>query len=62
MPFWPMRSCGRKASGLIAAYIEPESDRPTIINDLIRLFDGPVQREAERLAAEALGDPGVSCV
>ena len=47
---------------LIAAYIEPESDRPTIINDLIRLFDGPVQREAERLAAEALGDPGVSCV
>jgi hypothetical protein len=32
------------------------SDRPTIINDLIRLFEVPDQREAQRLAAEALGD------
>jgi hypothetical protein len=41
---------------LIAAYVEPESDRPVIINDLIRRFDGPQQREAQRLTQEALGD------
>ena len=27
-----------------------------IINELIALFDGPAQREADRLAAEALGE------
>ena len=45
------------AERLIAAYVGPESDRPAIINELIVLFDGPEQREAERLAAEALGRP-----
>jgi hypothetical protein len=45
-----------EAKHLLAAYIAPESDRGAIINDLIALFDGPAQREAERLAAEALGD------
>jgi hypothetical protein len=44
-----------EAEGLIAAYIAPESDRPAIINALIALFDGPAQREARTLAAEALG-------
>jgi hypothetical protein len=44
-----------RAEELIAAYVEPESDRPTIINDLIRLYDGPEQREAKRLA-EALDE------
>jgi hypothetical protein len=44
-----------QAERLIAAYVAPESDRPAIINELIALFDGPEQREAERLAAEALG-------
>jgi hypothetical protein len=39
-----------QAERLIAAYIAPKSDRPTIINELITLFDGPAQREAERLA------------
>jgi hypothetical protein len=45
-----------QAERLIAAYVAPESNRPTIINELIRLFDGPAQREAQRLAAEALGE------
>ena len=45
-----------EAERLIAAYITPESDRGAIINELIALFDGPAQREAERLAAEVLGD------
>jgi hypothetical protein len=45
-----------QAERLIAAYVAPESDRPAIINELIVLFDGPEQREAQRLAAEALGD------
>jgi hypothetical protein len=29
---------------LIAAYVEPESNRPAITNELIALFDGPQQR------------------
>ena len=45
-----------QAERLIAAYVEPESDRPVIINDLIRRFDGPQQREAQWLTQEALGD------
>jgi hypothetical protein len=38
---------------LIAAYVAPESDREAIINELITLFDGPQQREAERLTSVA---------
>jgi hypothetical protein len=45
-----------QAERLIAAYVAPECDRPAIINELIALFDGPEQREAQRLAAEALGE------
>ena len=45
-----------QAERLIAAYVAPESDRPTIINELISLFDGPAQRHAQRLVAEALGE------
>jgi hypothetical protein len=41
---------------LIAAYVAPGSDRESIFKELIRLFDGPAQREAQRLAAEALGE------
>jgi hypothetical protein len=44
-----------QAEQLIAAYVVPESDREAIINELIALFDGPQQREAERLTAVALG-------
>jgi hypothetical protein len=43
-----------QAERLIAAYVVPESDRAAIINELIALFDGPAQREAERLSAEAM--------
>jgi len=35
-----------QAERLIAAYVAPESDRGSIINELIALFDGPLQREA----------------
>ena len=39
---------------LVAAYVAPDSDRAAVIDELIRLFDGPAQREAERLTREAL--------
>jgi hypothetical protein len=38
----------------MASYLEPNSDRPAVLNELIILFDGPQQREAQRLGAEAL--------
>ena len=37
-----------QAEELIAAYIEPASDQSAVINQLIRLFDRPEQREAQR--------------
>ena len=43
-----------RADWLIAAYVAPE-DRSAIISELIALFDGPQQREAQWLVAEALG-------
>jgi hypothetical protein len=54
----PSRQCGapRRGRAPAGAYIAPESDRDAIINELIILFDGPAQREAERLVAVALGD------
>jgi hypothetical protein len=45
-----------QAERLIAAYVAPESDRAAILNELIALFDGPAQREAQTLAAQALGE------
>jgi hypothetical protein len=39
-----------QAERLIAAYVAPESNREASINDLLALFDGPQQREAQRLA------------
>jgi hypothetical protein len=45
-----------QAERLIAAYVAPESERAAIINELITLFDGPAQREAQALAADALGE------
>jgi len=45
-----------QAERMIAAYVAPESDKGTIINELIALFDGPAQREAQTLAEEALGE------
>jgi hypothetical protein len=43
-----------QAERLIAAYVAPETDRAAIIHELIALFDGPVQREAQMLEAKAL--------
>jgi hypothetical protein len=43
-----------EAERLIAAYVAPESERAAIIHELIVLFDGPAQREAQALAAKAL--------
>ena len=51
-----------QAERLIAADVAPESDRAAIINEVIALFDGPAQREAQRLAAEALGEASPSHV
>ena len=45
-----------QAEQLIAAYIASESDKAALINDLIALFDGPSQREAQVLEAKALGE------
>ena len=45
-----------KGERLVAAYVAPGADRPAIIDELIRLCDGPAQREAERLTREALAD------
>jgi hypothetical protein len=45
-----------QAERLIAAYVAPESNKEAIINELIVLFDGPSQREAQMLAARALGE------
>jgi hypothetical protein len=45
-----------QAERLLAAYVAPESDRTAIINELIALFDGPAQREAQMLEAKALGE------
>ena len=45
-----------QAERLIEAYIAPESDRAAIISELIRLLDGPAQREAKRLADVALAE------
>ena len=44
-----------QAERLIAAYVAPESNRAAIVNELIALVDGPQRREAQRLAAVALG-------
>jgi hypothetical protein len=45
-----------QAEQLLAAYVAPESHRTAIINELIALFDGPGQREAQMLEAKALGE------
>jgi hypothetical protein len=44
-----------QAEQLIADYVAPGWNREAIINELIILFVGPQQREAERLTAVALG-------
>ena len=44
------------AKRLLTAYVEAKRVHPdAVINDLLWLFDGPRQREAQRLVREALG-------
>jgi hypothetical protein len=45
------------AQRLIGAYTAPESDKAATISELIRLLDGPAQRESKRLTEAALGEP-----
>jgi hypothetical protein len=40
----------------IERYLTKEIESADLVNRLIRLFDGPDQREAERFAREALGE------
>ena len=49
-----------EAQRLLKAYVETKRVHPdAVINDLLWLFDGPHQREAQRLVRDALGDdPG----
>ena len=41
---------------LLARYLSKEIESPALIDDLLELLDRPKQREAERLAREALGE------
>ena len=47
---------GCSASGPEPSFETAYSAIGAIINEFIALFDGPAQREADRLAAEALGE------
>jgi hypothetical protein len=40
----------------ITRYLAKEIEAPELVNRIIRLFDGPEQREAQQLAREALGE------
>jgi hypothetical protein len=41
---------------LVAAYVAPGADKAATIDEIVWLFDGPRQREAERLTPEALAE------
>jgi hypothetical protein len=46
-----------EAQRLLKAYVETKRVHPdAVINDLLWLFDGPRQRETQRLVRDALGD------
>jgi hypothetical protein len=45
-----------EAQAEITHYLAKEIEAPEFVNRIIRLFDGPAQREAQRLAREALGE------
>jgi hypothetical protein len=44
------------AQDLLTRYLSKEIEALVLINDLFMVFDGPQQREAQRLAREALGE------
>ena len=45
-----------EAQELLTRYLSKDIESPALIDSLLRLLDGPQQREAERLAREALGE------
>lgn len=44
------------AQELLTRYLAKEIESPALIDGLLKLLDGPEQRDAERLAREALGE------
>jgi hypothetical protein len=46
----------RDAQTLLTAFLTKDLDSPALIDRLVRLLDGPQQREAEGLVREALGE------
>jgi hypothetical protein len=45
-----------EAQELPTRYLTKDIEAPALIDGLLKLLDGPEQREAERLAREALGE------
>jgi hypothetical protein len=45
-----------EAQTLVAAYLAKDLESPALIDRLSRLLNGPQEREAVRLAREALGE------
>jgi hypothetical protein len=46
----------REAQAEITRYLTKETESPQFVDRIIRLFDGPRQRDVQRQAREALGD------
>ena len=44
------------AQGLLTRYLVSEIESPALVDHLLTLFDGPQQRETQRLVREALGE------
>ena len=45
-----------EAQRLLTRYLSKEIELPTLVDNLLKLFDGPRQREVQRLSREALGE------
>ena len=41
---------------MLTRYLSKEIESPTLADNLLKLFDGPQQREVQRLSREALGE------
>jgi hypothetical protein len=45
-----------EAQRLLTRYLSKEIEARTLADNLLKLFDGPQQREVQRLSREALGE------
>jgi hypothetical protein len=45
-----------EAQAAIEGYLTKQIDQATLVDRVIRLFDGPEQREAQRLSSKAFGE------